>query len=50
MHEASLAGPFHLVAEDADASARLSARELLIVLWNGNPQQARMADDWKKLA
>ena len=32
-----------------DASARLSARELAIVLWNGNPQQAGMADDWKKL-
>jgi transposase len=32
------------------ASASLSARELAIVLWNGNPQQARMADDWKKLS
>ena len=31
------------------ASASLSARELAIVLWNGNPQQAQMADDWKKL-
>jgi transposase len=31
------------------ASASLSAREVAIVLWNGNPQQARMADDWKKL-
>jgi transposase len=33
-----------------DASSCLSARELAIVLWNGNPQQAGMADDWKKLA
>ena len=32
-----------------DASSCLSARELAIVLWNGNPQQARMAEDWKKL-
>ena len=32
-----------------DASVRLSARELAIVLWNGNPQQAGMAEDWKKL-
>jgi len=32
-----------------DASSRLSARELAIVLWNGNPQQAGMAEDWKKL-
>jgi hypothetical protein len=30
-----------------EASARLSARELAIVLWNGNPQQAGMADDWR---
>ena len=26
-----------------------AARELLILLWNGNPQQAGMAEDWKKL-
>ena len=32
-----------------DASSCLSARELAIVLWNGNPQQAGMAEDWKKL-
>ena len=32
-----------------DASTALSARELALVLWNGNPQQARMAADWKKL-
>ena len=32
-----------------DTSTCLSARELAIVLWNGNPQQAGMADDWKKL-
>lgn len=33
-----------------DASAALSARELAIVLWNGNPQQAGMAEDWRQLA
>ena len=32
-----------------DARAHLSARELAIVLWNGNPPQAGMAEDWKKL-
>lgn len=31
-------------------SASLSARELAIVLWNGNPEQARMADDWRRVA
>ena len=33
-----------------DASAVLSARALAIVLWNGNSQQAGMAEDWKQLA
>ena len=43
-------GHFTWWPEGADASTRLAARELLILLWNGNPQQAHMADDWKKLA
>jgi transposase len=29
---------------------RLSARELQILLWNGNPEQAGMADDWRRVA
>lgn len=33
-----------------DVSSRLSARELAIVLWHGNPQQAEMAADWQQLA
>ena len=32
------------------ASYRLAARELAILLWNGHPQQAGMAEDWRKLA
>ena len=28
----------------------LSARELHILLWNGLPEQAAMADDWRKVA
>lgn len=27
----------------------LAARELLVLLWNGVPSQARMAHDWRKL-
>lgn len=42
-------GRFTWWPKTQEASARLSARELAIVLWNGNPQQAQMADDWKKL-
>jgi transposase len=43
-------GRFTWWPESAGASTRLAARELLILLWNGHPQQAHMADDWKKLA
>jgi transposase len=28
---------------------RLSARELLVLLWNGLPPQAQMAQDWRQL-
>jgi len=31
-------------------SQTLSARELAIVLWNGDPTQARMAEDWRQVA
>ena len=34
----------------AHVSHRLSARELQILLWNGNPEQARMAEDWRRVA
>ena len=33
-----------------DARVSLSARELLIVLWNGNPARAQMARDWRRVA
>ena len=29
---------------------QLSARELTILLWNGHPQSAQMADDWRQVA
>ncbi len=34
----------------ADARVPLSARELLIVLWNGDPEGAHMATDWRRMA
>jgi transposase len=43
-------GRFTWWPQGTDASARLAARELLTLLWNGNPQQASMADDWRQLA
>jgi hypothetical protein len=33
-----------------EARVSLSARELMIVLWNGNPEQAQMAQDWRRVA
>ena len=33
-----------------DASYRLWARERRVLLWNGPPHQAGMAEDWRKLA
>jgi len=32
-----------------DARVPLSARELLIVLWNGAPERAQMAQDWRRV-
>ena len=34
----------------AQTSQRLSARELQILLWNGNPEDAGMAEDWRRVA
>ena len=34
----------------ADARVPLSARELIIVLWNGDPERAQMAQDWRRVA
>jgi transposase len=43
-------GRFHWWPSGPDAVSALSARELAIVLWNGNPQQAAMAQDWRRVA
>jgi transposase len=34
----------------AQASERLSARELQILLWNGNPKAVELAEDWRRVA
>jgi transposase len=43
-------GRFTWWPSDQGASCQLSARELAILLWNGNPVQARMAQDWRQVA
>ena len=43
-------GRLHWWPSTSAASHRLSARELQILLWNGNPEEAGMADDWRRVA
>ena len=43
-------GRFSWWPSGPDAASALSARELAIVLWNGNPQAAAMAQDWRRVA
>jgi transposase len=33
-----------------DARVPLSARELIMLLWNGDPERAQMARDWRRVA
>jgi hypothetical protein len=44
------AGRFQWWPQTDTASLRLSARELAILLWNGCPDRAQMAADWRKVA
>jgi len=41
-------GRFRWWPTTADARVPLSARELLMLLWNGDPERAQMADDWRR--
>ena len=43
-------GRFTWWPTSVDARVPLSARELIIVLWNGNPERAQMARDWRRVA
>jgi len=43
-------GRFHWWPHHEGASVHLAARELQGLLWNGHPDQARMADAWRRLA
>lgn len=43
-------GRFSWWPTSADARVPLSARELIILLWNGDPERAQMARDWRRVA
>ena len=34
----------------AQAQLHLSARELQVLLWNGNPERLELAEDWRRVA
>ena len=43
-------GRFSWWPHSADARVPLAARELVILLWNGQPDRAQMAQDWRRVA
>ena len=43
-------GRFTWWPTSTDARVPVSARELLILLWNGQPDRAQMAKDWRRVA
>jgi hypothetical protein len=43
-------GRFAWWPHSAAARVPLSARELLILLWTGDPERAQMARDWRRVA
>ena len=43
-------GRFTWWPQTADAQVPLSARDLIIMLWNGNPERAQIAPDWRRLS
>jgi transposase len=43
-------GRFHWWPHAETTAWRLSARELHILLWNGHPEAAHMAEDWRRVA
>jgi transposase len=42
-------GRFTWWPQTTDAQVPLAARDLLIVLWNGDPDRAHMAHDWRRV-
>ena len=43
-------GRFSWWPTSAEARVPLSARELIVLLWNGLPDRAQMATDWRRVA
>jgi transposase len=43
-------GRFAWWPQSPDARVPLSARELIILTWNGDPERVQMAKDWRRVA
>jgi hypothetical protein len=43
-------GRCHWWPKTSDARVPLSAREVMILMWNGDPERAQMAQDWRRVA
>jgi transposase len=43
-------GRFSWWPNSTDVRVPLSARELIILIWNGYPDRAQMAQDWRRVA
>jgi hypothetical protein len=43
-------GRFHWWPSTPDARGPRSARELMLLLWHGDPERAQMAQDWRRVA
>jgi transposase len=43
-------GRFSWWPQTGDARVSLSARDLLILMWNGDPERAQMAQAWRRVA
>ena len=43
-------GRFSWWPQSAATRVPLSARELMILIWNGHPDRAQMAQDWRRVA
>ena len=49
-HKRLSAGRLRWWPAGAEARVRLSARQLQILLWNGNPEALELAEDWRRVA
>ena len=49
-HKRLSAGRLRWWPAGSESSVRLSARQLQILLWNGNPEALELPEDWRRVA